>query len=64
MESWNADYLLEAQAIAAQIEDERGYHWKAREIRLGRRDKGPEVLIAMRALMVGRGEHTLKRPLF
>jgi hypothetical protein len=56
MKAWNEGYRWEAEAIAAAVVGERGYRWKASEIERGRRRKSEEVEIAMRALMVARGE--------
>ena len=62
MKPWNDAYRFEAEAIAASVVEERGYRWKAGQIKRGARLRSEEVEIAMRALMVARGEHELKKP--
>jgi hypothetical protein len=63
MGPWNEDYRIEAEAIASLVVGERGYRWKATQIKRGLRSRGEEVAIAMRALMVARGDYDLERPL-
>jgi cell division protein FtsL len=56
MRSWNETYQHEAEAIAASVVGESGFEWKAAQIERGKFSRGQEVTIAMRALMVARGE--------
>jgi hypothetical protein len=62
MEPWNKAYVLEATAIAASVIEEQGQRWLADQVRRGRQPRRPEIRIAMRALMVARGDLELKRP--
>lgn len=64
MEPWNKEYAFEARAIAAAVIEEQGHRWLADQIRKGAQPGRMEVRIAMRALMVARGELELKRPYF
>jgi hypothetical protein len=64
VEYWNKAYASEATAIAAAVIEEQGQRWLADQVRRGRQPKRPEIRIAMRALMVARGELELARPYF
>ena len=61
MRPWNEAYRQEAEAIAASVVGESGFEWKAAQIERGKVPRGQEVTIAMRALMVARGELELPR---
>lgn len=61
---WNEAYRKEAEAIVAALHSECGRHWVAYEYISGRRKSHNDVAIAMRALMIARGEHELENTLY
>lgn len=60
MKPWNEAYRMEAEIIAASVFKECGYRWTAAQIQRGKQAGRIEVVIAMRALMVARGEIEVK----
>lgn len=57
---WNEAYRREAEAIAGSTVADWGQRWAALEFFRGRRKQSLDVAIAMRALMLARGELDLR----
>lgn len=64
MTDWKTGYASEAVAISADIVEESGHHWLANQMSSGTAGNRIETQIAMRALMVARGDLELKMPYF
>jgi len=62
MNRWKKEYEHEAVAIAAAMVEESGRHWLAGQMRRHKAGNRIETRIAMRALMVARGDIQLKKP--